>query len=292
MKQTTILFFAILISSLLSAQTGDKIVLKWKLKPGEVLTYKTALDEIDTANFKSTTFNIGSLIKTLKDSSSDKKVDELVKEFNKEFKNTTLISMLTEQRMGIIDIALRLDKKEISGDSTGDSASIAAKEMLKYFQSLSKGVALRGAVNENGNVQSFYLKNDQRNLIALFYELPDKPIKVGDSWGLDIHFLSMDQNCVCDTSYRKNQVKFIGIKKDGTETIAILKYDIEEYVSGDYGSPMSDKSVKTMMRMTYNGIAEFSVEEGRWKNYNGIMSLTASGIMDSHTTKRVSLIAK
>jgi hypothetical protein len=292
MKQLNILI-ALLFSSALMAQSNDAVTLKWKLKPNEVLTYKTALDEIDTANFKSTTFNFGSFIKTLKDSSSDKKVDEMVKEFNKEFKNTTMISMLTERKKGIIDIALRLDKKEPDADSTRDSVTImAAKEMLKYFQSLSKGVALRGAVNENGTVQSFYLKNDQRNLIALFYELPDKPIKTGDSWSLDIHFLSMDQNFVCDTSSRKNQVKLIGIKKEGTETIAVMKYDIEEYVAGDDSSPMSDKSVKTMMKMTYNGIAEFSVDEGRWKSYNGIMSLTSSGIMDSHTTKRVSLIAK
>jgi hypothetical protein len=289
MKKIYLISLVTLAALVLSAQSNDKIVMKWKLKPGEVLTYKTALDQIDTADYKSTTFNFGSFIKSLSDSSgnAEKKASELIDEFNKEFKNTKLISVMTEQRKGIIDIAMTLDKKDTARDTS---------EISEYFKSMLTGVQLRGAVDEDGNLQSFYVKNDQRNLVALFFQLPGKPVKTGDVWSLDVHFISMDQNFKCDTSYRKNRVKLLEIKKEGNETIAVLNYDIEEFVSGDFSSHISmmggDKPVKTMMRMTFYGMAEFSVDKGRWKSYNGIMSLKSSGVMDNNTTKRVSLSDK
>jgi len=275
-------------------------MLKWKLKPGEVITYKTTMDEMDTANYKTTTMNFGGMAKLiskmLADSSGkmDKEKEKEMKEFDRKMQNIQLMSKLTEAKSGIIDIVGSYIEKKTEEDTTHDSLSDALKDEMKFMESMVGNVALRGSVDENGKVQSFYVKNDQRNLIAIFYELPGKPVKVGDTWSLDIHFISMDQNFKCDTSYRKNEVKLTGIKKQGKETIAELKYDIDEYVSGDFKSPMNfggmDKQEKTTMKITYTGTAEFSIEQGRWLNFDGIMFLDASGVMTSHTAKKCSLI--
>ncbi|MBS1501373.1 MAG: hypothetical protein JST32_04895 [Bacteroidetes bacterium] len=44
--------FIIICLSAFSQSADQPVFLKWRLKPGEVLTYKTVMDEIDTANHK------------------------------------------------------------------------------------------------------------------------------------------------------------------------------------------------------------------------------------------------
>jgi hypothetical protein len=63
-----------------------------------------------------------------------------------------------------------------------------------------------------------------------------------------------------------------------------------EYVLGDFNNPFAGSNKKTMMKMTYNAIAEFSIDKGRWSSYDGIMSLTATGVMTTNTTKKFALL--
>ncbi len=44
---------------------------------------------------------------------------------------------------------------------------------------MSGGVILRGAVNEDGSVNSFYMNNEQRNLLGFFFCLLGK---TGSRW--------------------------------------------------------------------------------------------------------------
>ena len=125
----------------------------------------------------------------------------------------------------------------------------------------------------------------------MMFELPGKSVKPGDTWPLSIHLISMDQNFKCDSSYHKNSVMLINIENKDGEHIATLKYDIVEFVDGEFMSPFNGSDVKTSMKMTYQGIATFSIEKGRWTLYEGVMSLSSSGIMSSQSTKKISLIA-
>lgn len=96
---------------------------------------------------------------------------------------------------------MSLDNKPSSKKNKSDST---ANEMVDMMQKMSGGVMLRGAVYEDGSIESFYVKNDQRNLIALFFQLPDKAVRIGDTWSIDVNFISMDQNFKCDTSFKQN----------------------------------------------------------------------------------------
>ena len=44
------------------------------------------------------------------------------------------------------------------------------------------------------------------------------------------------------------------------------------------------------MKFIYKAQAEFSVDKGKWVSYNGIMSLNASGFMNSVQKKKFALI--
>ena len=77
------------------------------------------------------------------------------------------------------------------------------------------------------------------------------------------------------------------------QSIVILKYNIEEYVKGNLLSNNSDLK-EAKMKFTYQGIAEFSVDKGRWVTYDGIMSYETEveGAMNENKKTIVSLISE
>jgi len=160
---------------------------------------------------------------------------------------------------------------------------------------MNQGVMLRGSVYAKGGVHSFWVKAQQKNLIAILFELPTQPVKVGDTWSLDVNLISNDQNFSCDSSYKMNTVTLTELKKVKGETVATLKYEIEEYVSGTFSTPMFKEGgggTPTMMRFSHLGIAEFSVDRGRWISYDAIMSLDATGVLRSRKKTKFSLMTE
>ena len=281
-----IIFLALISSSIIvSAQDSSRVFLKWKIGQGKPLVYRTTMDEIDTA-YRNFSVSMDSFLM-----SSDMLKNKLAgaeRFFSGENRAASMLMVLNYNDKGYIDIGLGVDPAAPKDENPKDSTVM----MLKALRVMNGNVFLRGAVNENGSIQSFYVKNDQKNLIALFFELPNRPVAVGDSWPLSINFIAMDQNFRCDTSFKKNAATLMALENVGSDRIALLKYDIVEYISGDFINPLAGSPVKTTMRMSYKGLAEFSTVQGRWIAYSGIMSLAASGALNSHTTKHFLLQKK
>ena len=273
-------------------QKNEKVELNWKINSGETLSYQTVMTEIDTSTVE---FNFGGLFDALSDSTNENtdEAQKLFEELNKSFKNIDFVTNLTSTSNGIIDIVMQTRPKENIEEVKTDTLDEKMAEMMKMMQSMSQGVMLRGSVYETGGIHSFWVKSNQKNLIAIFFELPQNPVKVGDTWELDVNLISNDQNFECDSAFKVNKVTLTDLKTENEETIAVLKYEIVEFVDGTFNSPSSmgnGGSTKTMMKFTHQAIAEFSIEKGRWISYDGIMSLESSGIMTSNTKKKFSLI--
>jgi hypothetical protein len=280
--------FAVLIGSACTAfsQTSDPVFLRWKLKPGETIVYKTVMDEIDTANHKD--FAMDDLAKALGIDVNTADIQKMFKQFSQATSQSDFLTSLKENPKSIIDIEMKAGN--MSAAKTVVDTGVMGNALKAMMAKMSGSVVLRGSVYEDGAIESFYTKNDQKNLIAIFFELPGKPVKVGDTWSPDVHFLSMDQNFTCDSSSKKNVVTIVKISNNENEHIVTMRYDLEEYVSGNFAYPFDGKQRKTSMKMTHKALAEFSIEKGRWITYNGIMSLTSSGVMGAQSTKRCSLI--
>jgi hypothetical protein len=282
------LFTIIFLYSTLSAFSQSKdnaVFLKWKLKAGEVLSYKTIMEEIDTANHKDMSMAGFNQVLGLKgDSALDAEFKNMIRQLNAQVQHSNFITKLTEKRKGIIDIALYA--KNGNSDTIAARAASKGPNGISISAGLPAGVMLRGAIYEDGSIESFYTKNEQKNLLAIFFELPARAVKPGDTWPLSVNFISMDQNFVCDSSYKRNTVKLVGIENKNGEHIATLRYDIEEYVRGVF------VNTNTFMKMSFQGIAGFSLEKGRWVSYDGVMVLSSDGFMTSQTTKKLSLVAE
>ena len=245
------IFVGLLSSIITWGQINNPVVLKWKLSRNEILTYKTLLNTIDTAKSQDLSIDLGALVNTAGDSIKATQINRLSKilsELNKAVTEDPLITNLTVNNKGIIDITMLRKKKADKLSHDKDTAGIknSSPDLSKM---VTDQVVLRGAIYDNGSIESFYVKSDQKNLIAVFFELPNKRVKINDSWSLEVNLITTDQNFKCDTAFRKNHVTLIDLKKVGNETIAVLKYDIMEFVSGDFNNPLSRISNETTMRI-------------------------------------------
>jgi hypothetical protein len=251
------------------------------------------MHEVDTTSFSFSHLNFGRMGGHLDSAFEQHSMDTLFDQMRKSLDRTEYISNLSAGRQGIVNIIMSA-APATDRATTGTAVTDTAKGDMAKFKNLlalmSKGAVLRGAVNADGGIQSFYLKGDQRNLVSLLFELPGKPVNVGDSWSLDVHMISMDQNFVCDSSYRKNVVTLVDIKKVGGETVAVLRYDVAEYVSGNFTSPLAEDPIPTYMKMTHHALASFSVDRGRWISYEAIVAIDSKGFMNTHVLRKISLI--
>src|SRR5690606_28485283 len=96
------------------------------------------------------------------------------KKFNDAFKNQDFVTTLTNKNNGVIDIVMKTRPKETIEETDIDTTDSKENEVLKMMQSMTQGVMLRGSVYETGGIHSFWVKSAQKNLIALFFELPTK----------------------------------------------------------------------------------------------------------------------
>jgi hypothetical protein len=103
-----------------------------------------------------------------------------------------------------------------------------------------------------------------------------------------------DQNYICKEAIKVNIVTLTDIIERDGETIAIVDYNIREFVSGDFVNPgfsgKPGKSTETIMEFLYSAQGEFSVDQGKWLSLNGILSLDATGIMSSNQKQKISLV--
>jgi len=287
-KLLTIVFGLLTIASF--GQKRQKVDLDWKIGKQEKLSYMTVMSEIDTS---SVALNFGGLYKSFSDSTGKgmPEAKEFFKKLNAAFKGMNVVTTLTNKGGGVIDIVAvaNRDKNEFQSDTTDSKQD----RMIKMMQAMGQGVLLRGSVYEAGGIHSFWTKTNQKNLISIFFELPTKPVQIGDTWKLDVNLISNDENFDCDSSYNLIRVTLIDIKKVQGETIAVLKYDIVQYVNGNFSmAKLAGKGggqTKTMMKFAHQALAEFSIDKGRWIAYDGVMTFVASGVMTANKKTKLTL---
>lgn len=294
---STLLFFILLITCSNTNNINKKsIVLRWKLSQNDTLRYKTVMNEIGESSFQ---LNLGGLFDTFtKDSISNGKSTgkDFFNKLQHQFNDTQLSSILTRSQdfENVIDIAVVVDSDEKEDEiSLEDDEDEVAAKLQKMMNSMMKGTMLRGSIHTDGSLHSFWVKSNQKNLLSVFFELPNTPISKGDTWTLDnVNLISNDQNFICREAKKKNTITLTDIKEINGETIAVIDYDILEYVSGDFNAPTlhGTNGTRTTMEFVYKAQGEFSLDKGKWVSYNGILSFDASGIMESKQKKKFALI--
>lgn len=259
-----------------TASAQEMVRLSWKLAPNESLRYQTIMNQIDEAQFS---FDFP-MLDTANDPEAHDELESLLQEMNKAFDNVDFESVLTSENEGIVDIVVKGIPKADDG---------AEPDPLQQMLS---GVQLRGAVYTDGGLHSFWVKSSQKNLIALLFELPKEPVSIGDSWPLEVNFISNDQNFQCAASEKWGQATLVDLEKVEGETVAVIHYNFGESVEGSFGLPgvTGETGEKPLsMMFTHQAVGRFSIDKGRWLVYDGLLRLKADGFMNSNQKTKLTL---
>jgi len=279
-----IILFTFLLASLkLFSQTNQSYDLKWIIEDDNQIAFKTAMEPIDTNNLTKIGIDCDSFISAFSDTTNFNCEDfkEFFESINSFYTDYSMTTVLSRDNYDAIDVKLI----SVKNNSTNLSDSVP-----DFFAQAMTGVQLRGKINEDGGIESFYMKKEQMNLLAIMFELPTKPVRIGDKWTIQASFISNDHNFICNDYDKKHLVELVDVKTINGEDIAFIKYDLRYYVNGEFNNPFLGKTIPTKMDVAFNGISEFNITLGKWKNYNGIMSMFVSGIMNTNTKQRFSLV--
>ena len=240
------------------AQQQDQVDLVWKVK--DMITYKTIMNQV----------RLPDTTEKPADTSFTGESDQFIRDFQEQAAKLKYITKLFKDNNGAIDIEV----------SASINKSDTSTNVIAALAQINNSVILRGKLSPQGEILSFYYKTTQRNLIATLFELPPYPVKTNDSWSIDTNLLAMDQNYVADSIYQKNNVFLERIIEQDGDKIAVVKYDIEEYISGDFGPAFMTLVEETddpiFMKMTYIATGHFSINKGQWIDYSGTMALDSN----------------
>ncbi len=160
----------------------------------------------------------------------------------------------------------------------------------KLLKEMEGTVQLRGEVDDSGAVTSWWLQNNQKNLVALLCELPRNPVKPGDRWSLGVNLVQMGHGFVAEKAERSNLVRLAGVRKaeDG-DVVASLEYLLSESVEGEFVRVPGQKGEPSTMAMNVAGKAEFSVTKGAWRSFVLRMTTKATGLTKSDLSQDLAL---
>jgi hypothetical protein len=259
--------------------------LKWKIDKNSPVAYKTAMEAIDENNMTQKGFDCNDFLNAFSDTTdfNCEEFKDFFEAMTSLYKDYSFTTTLTEDKNGAIDVKLISVKNNNASKNLPDS-------LPDFFANAMTGVQLRGKINKDGGIESFYMKKEQMNLLAMMFELPTKPVKIGDRWTIQASFISNDQNFICDEYDLSHIVELVDVKEIDSDLIAFIKYDLRYYVNGEFNNPFLGKTVPTKMDVGFNGISEFNITKGKWKDYNGLMSMDVTGIMTNQTKQRFKLI--
>jgi len=253
----SILIIIVLTYGGLFAEESDTVLLRWKVPGDEVYGFKTSMERV----FDAGTIPIFESGDLFRDSNLKEKIFEEISSirFPEKFSLVTLLKPIEKNRLKVEMISVETS----DGKMSDDSLTKLIKEIDRTFTGL---INLKAQITDSGEITSFYLEPRQKNILALFFQLPKRRVRVGDTWSLDVNLLTMGSDFICEESGRINCVKLSSLKHgEKGDTIAVLDYTISEYIRGK--SDAGNIRIAT----TFIGRGEFLVEEGRWRKFSGII---------------------
>lgn len=202
-----------------------------------------------------------------------------------------IFSILEKNPHGDISVQIVADLTEQNQDD------LSAQWLNQLMQGVENISLLSGEITPEGKVASFYLAQEQKNILALFFELPGRPVKVGDAWPIDFNCIALKDSLFAEltinNSEQANQVTFAEITETPSgEQVAVLDYSIIESVEGKltpYQPFSATEPVSISVKCSFIGRGHFSISQGRWKQFSGEWSTQTSWPTTSELTQPFAL---
>ncbi len=149
-------------------------------------------------------------------------------------------------------------------------------EPIKYVETFNKFIRkafFKGVLRKDGVLLTSEGEDAWDPKINILFQLPEKPVAVGESWPLNI--VPGWQQTDNDSTII-NKVTLTNISVDSGDSIATLQYELQN----------REPSGKTM---GFHGNAKFNISKGKWIAYNGILSQKNVGMLAMKQVQSIKL---
>ncbi len=166
---------------------------------------------------------------------------------------------------------------------------------LKIREAKAGTIQLLAHMDSRGNVLSSYHFQKQKNLVSLFFQLPNKPVKVGDTWDIPVQFIELGNGYVVDETQNFKRAILLSksTNKQG-EVIAKILFVVHEFVKGQFqfkdGATLS--AVPFSLDAGYIGYGELVVNRGYWARHVGQVAYVGTGQSPMNVKKLHALVYK
>lgn len=265
----------------LHALAQEKVTLSWNI-PDSNLFYQTDLSPKEPGK-DFIEFDFDNVFKEKgKTEEIRKKISSL--KFPDDLNMVTIMENLPNGNIKATSFFQNWDFPSIVGreKAEGDENLIKIKKLMNTVPQL------EGEIDKKGRVKSFYLQQSQKNIFALLFELPAKPVQVGDTWEINMYCIEMGGGFTADSAERLNRVelKEITTGEDGVK-IAKVDYMLAEKITGKMTNLSTMERDPIEMTCSYLGKHEFNVDKGYWRGVTGEMTITSKGVMPSNMNQRI-----
>lgn len=262
--------------------------LNWKIEEGQPIAYSTVM-EVSNSDISADLDRIFNFGQADESSGQQSFLEEMFENLKTTQTTYSIVSILEKNPRGNISIKMVLNNVDMLEQEPDDSMGQEFSQLLKGIKGSS---LLQGEITPEGEIVSTCIAQRQRNLLALFFELPGKPINVGDTWQIDLNCIIMDSSQFTIENFdRVNQVTFTKIVETPEgEPVAILDYLIVESVEGEQTIPFfSSEPISASMKCSFIGRGQFLIEQGRWKQFSAEHTIQTTGVITSDVTQHLAL---
>jgi len=136
-------------------------------------------------------------------------------------------------------------------------------------------------INDSGDNLSFYLKQRQKNLVSLLFQLPKSKVSINSHWTIPVNLIEAGPGPFhAALAERSNNAYLASISTIDGDRIAEIHYLISEKVEG-YFETQSMKKVDSSFDISFIAYGEFLVDKGRWKRFRGQLTSNVQGTNQS-----------
>lgn len=286
-----LIYFAFSQAARLAGQARDipeRYDLAWKVAAGAPITYSVVMETAAS----NVSFDFDQLMNQGQEGSADPGMKQFLQEMfsnpDAPLTRTRAVAMLDKNSQGNISVKMLLESIDFKMPQEFQQAAAAQLALLKGTP------LMQGEVTPAGKVVSFYNDQNQMNLLALFFELPGKPVQVDDYWPIELNCITMPASqLTIKTSHKDNRVTFQEVARNqASQRTAILDYAIAEALQGEMTVPALAKQPLPISATCHvAGRGEFLIDEGRWQQFSAAFTIQTTGILTATLTQSFSLQA-
>jgi hypothetical protein len=263
-----------------TAPAPQRVLLRWKVPQGTPVGYEFVTQLVSPGS-NSMRMSLSSLKQSGVTSQQRTKVYELQPP-----SEAAMAAVLTAKPSGDLSAKVVVTRMEMPKKKRPTKQDQQVAKALR--ETLGRKVQLRGNLTDWGFVTTD-LKREQRNLLALMFELPSKPVAVGDVWPHSSDLVKMGAGWEGENE-SLNRVELAALEQDAEgRLVAVLDYTLAERQEGKFSDRRLEKQIPASMEISFVGRGEFLVEQGRWKRLAGRMTTRATGAMETDTEHQFTL---